>query len=64
MRVKIRVPLDHVDIFLRGVTQDDISALLKVLDPDRNHPARAELYNLLHDARELMNRDLYEEMEK
>lgn len=64
MRVKIRVPLEHVDIFLRGVTQDDISALLKALDPDRNHPARAELYNLLRDARELMNRDLYEEMEK
>lgn len=64
MRVRIRVPLDHVDIFLRGVTQDDIDALLEVLDPDRNHPARAQLYSLLRDARELMNRDLYEEMEK
>lgn len=64
VRVRVRVPLDHVDLFLRGVTRDDIAALLKVLEPDRNHPARAELYNELHQARNLMDRDLYEEIEK
>lgn len=64
MRARIRVPLDHVDIWLRGVTRDDITALLKVLDPDRNHPARSHLYTVLRDARELMDRDLYEEMDK
>lgn len=64
MRARIRVPLDHVDIWLRGVTRDDIFGLLKVLESDRNHPARAALYDALRDARELMDKDLYEEMEK
>lgn len=64
MRARIRVPLDHVDIWLRGVTREDIAGLLKVLEPDRNHPARRGLYDALRDARALMDRDLYEEMDK
>lgn len=64
MRARIRVPLDHVDIFLQEVTRDDIKALIHVLDPDRNHPARSELYDKLQQARTLMDKDLYEEIEK
>lgn len=53
-----------MDIWLRGVTRDDITTLLKVLEPNRNHPARNHLYTVLHDAQALMDRDLYEEMDK
>lgn len=64
MRARIRVPLDSVDIFLDGVTRDDITALLKVLEPDRNHAARSHLYTVLRNARELMDKGLYDEMGK
>lgn len=60
MRARTRVPLDHVDIVLTGVTKEDIQALIHVLDPDRNHPARRDLYDELQRAKALLDKGLYE----
>lgn len=54
MQAVIRVPTPFVTVVLRALTEDDITALLVVLDPDRNHPARAELYNSLKRAQILI----------
>lgn len=54
MQAVIRVPTTSVTIVLRAVTEEDISALMEVLDQDRNHPARAELYHALQRARILL----------
>ena len=63
MRVRARVPLKTVDIFLNDVTADDIQALLHVLDPDRNHPARRDLYERLVHAKVLLDSEPYKEFE-
>lgn len=54
MKVTFRVPTNVVDVKLEDVTLDDIAALIYVLDADRNHPARAELYEKLLRARAVL----------
>lgn len=61
MRVRARVPRNTVDIFLNDVSLDDIKALIFVLDPDRNHPARAALYERLQHAAALLDQEPYKE---
>lgn len=63
MRVRARIPHETVDIFLNDVTLDDIKALIHVLDPNRNHPAREALYERLQHAAVLLDQDPYKEFE-
>lgn len=54
MRVRVRVPVTSVTILLEDVSLDDISALIAVLDPDRNHHVRGALYDELKRAQALL----------
>lgn len=47
MRVNVKAPVRTVTVTLVDMTRDDVRALVQVLDADRDHPARAALYDEL-----------------
>lgn len=54
MDIQTTADKPSVTVTLSGLTLEDVNAIVAVLDSDRNHPARLNLYQALKNARRLL----------